>query len=188
MNNFVEQYTIPHDVCDHLVRWYEGNKHEAKDGECGSGVQKTIKDSKDLTVHPTYDEEPFLKYKTLLHEHIKQYSTKYHFLNEQACRFGLVEPLIIQKYPINGGYKAEHAEKAGFLDKTLKRCLVWMTYLNDVDDGGTEFIYQNVTYKAIKGNTLIFPAEWTHMHKGQISKTKEKIIITGWYSHLWDIM
>lgn len=187
MNNFIEEYKIPNDICDHLVRWYQGNEHQAEDGRCGGGVNKDIKESKDLTINPNYNEEPFVSYKNILHNHIKDYSTKYHFLNKYACQFAIVEPLVLQKYPINGGYKAEHAEKSGFLDRTIKRCLVYMTYLNDVEDGGTEFIYQNKTYQAIKGNTLIWPAEWTHMHKGQVSSTKEKIIITGWYSHLWDI-
>ena len=31
-----------------------------------------------------------------------------------------------------------------------------------------------------KGDTVIWPAEWTHTHKSQISKTHEKYIATGW--------
>ena len=31
-----------------------------------------------------------------------------------------------------------------------------------------------------KGLTLIWPADWTHTHRGVISQTKEKTIITGW--------
>jgi hypothetical protein len=58
-----------------------------------------------------------------------------------------------------------------------------MTYLNDVDDGGTEFYYQKTIIKAEKGLTLIWPADWTYTHKGQISNTKEKTIITGWISY-----
>ena len=60
-----------------------------------------------------------------------------------------------------------------------------MTYLNDVDDGGTEFMHQNIITPAVKGLTLIWPADWTHAHRGVISKTKEKYIITGWFSYLW---
>ena len=63
----------------------------------------------------------------------------------------------------------------------IKRHLVFMTYLNNVENGGTDFLYQNYTTKAIKGNTVIWPAAWTHTHKGQISKTEDKYIITGWY-------
>jgi hypothetical protein len=64
------------------------------------------------------------------------------------------------------------------------RILVFMTYLNDVPDGGTEFIYQNIISPAKKGLTLIWPAEFTHLHRGQISKTKEKYIVTGWFNYL----
>ena len=55
-----------------------------------------------------------------------------------------------------------------------------MTYLNNLDDGGTHFKYYNYTTKAIKGKTLIWPAAFTHTHVGQISYTKEKTIVTGW--------
>ena len=65
-----------------------------------------------------------------------------------------------------------------------RRSLVFMTYLNDVEDGGTEFLYQNLTIPAKKGLTLIWPAFFTHTHKGQISKTKEKYIVTGWFNHI----
>ena len=56
-----------------------------------------------------------------------------------------------------------------------------MTYLNDVDDGGTEFKYQNITTPAKKGLTLIWPTHWTHTHRGQVSNTKIKYITTGWF-------
>jgi hypothetical protein len=57
-----------------------------------------------------------------------------------------------------------------------------MTYLNDVDDGGTDFFYQKITSPAKKGLTIIWPTDWTHMHKGQVSMTKEKMIVTGWFT------
>ena len=33
---------------------------------------------------------------------------------------------------------------------------------------------------------VIFPADWTHTHVGQISETQEKTIVTGWFSYIWD--
>jgi hypothetical protein len=63
------------------------------------------------------------------------------------------------------------------------RHLVFMTYLNDVTDaGGTEFLYQGITVQPRKGLTLIWPADWTHHHRGVVSPTQEKYIITGWFS------
>ena len=64
----------------------------------------------------------------------------------------------------------------------MSRALVYMTYLNDVSNGGTEFLYQEFKTEARKGLTLIWPAEWTHTHKGIVSPDKEKYIITGWFN------
>ena len=58
-----------------------------------------------------------------------------------------------------------------------------MTYLNDVYDGGeTEFMFYNLKIKPRKGLTLIWPAGWTHMHRGLPSEKSEKMIVTGWFS------
>ena len=59
-----------------------------------------------------------------------------------------------------------------------------MTYLNDVENGGTDFLYQKITTPAKKGLTIIWPATWTHTHKCHISNTQEKYIITGWFSYV----
>ena len=60
-----------------------------------------------------------------------------------------------------------------------------MTYLNDVEDKGeTEFVLQNLKVKAEKGKTLIWPADWTHTHRGIISPTQEKYIVTGWFNFM----
>ena len=55
-----------------------------------------------------------------------------------------------------------------------------MTYLNTVPDAGTHFKYQDITTPAEKGLTLIWPPDFTHTHKGEISEKEEKYIITGW--------
>ena len=56
-------------------------------------------------------------------------------------------------------------------------------YLNDVEDGGTEFEYQKITSPAKKGLTIIWPSDWTHTHRGQISQTHKKKVITGWLNY-----
>ncbi len=63
-----------------------------------------------------------------------------------------------------------------------------MTYLNDVEDGGgTEFYHQNLIVKPRKGKTLIWPADWTHTHRGVTSPTQEKYVITGWFNYQTDV-
>ena len=56
-----------------------------------------------------------------------------------------------------------------------------MTYLNDVEDGGnTYFTHYDLKIKPEIGKTLIWPAEWTHAHCGEVLNSGVKYIITGW--------
>ena len=57
-----------------------------------------------------------------------------------------------------------------------------MTYLNTIENAGTEFFHQDLKVDAVKGKTLIWPADWTHTHRGIINNEKEKYIFTGWLS------
>ena len=60
-----------------------------------------------------------------------------------------------------------------------------MIYLNDVTEGGyTEFPSQNKLFQPRTGDILIWPAFWTHPHRGITSKTQTKYIITGWHVHI----
>ena len=85
----------------------------------------------------------------------------------------------IQHYQAKTGYVNLHYEKN---KENPKRQLVYMIYLNTIKEGGgTEFPFQNTIIKAIKGNLIIWPADFTHPHKGIISETEEKYIATGWF-------
>lgn len=90
----------------------------------------------------------------------------------------------VQKYAKGKHYSLLHYENPSLL--YCYRVLVFMTYLNDIDEdgGGTEFPYQNLKTKAEKGLTLIWPASFTHPHVGIPSFKSEKYIITGWV--VWD--
>jgi hypothetical protein len=60
-----------------------------------------------------------------------------------------------------------------------------MMYLNDVDDGGeTEFLYQSKRYKPVKGRVLIWPAGFTHVHRGNPPLSGEKYIATSWLENI----
>ena len=193
MEDFIGRYNCPTEICDGLIQHFNDNKEQQKDGVTGSFnsslVNKEFKESNDFTFHLHdslwHSNSAIQSYNKHLFECVENYCKKYTML-DRVNPFTLTEVTNIQSYPISGGYKVEHCERGGSFDKTIKRILVFMTYLNDLSDGGTNFKYQGITEKAVKGKTLIFPTDWTHTHSGQISHTKEKIIITGWLSHAWD--
>ena len=64
----------------------------------------------------------------------------------------------------------------------MHRVFAWMTYLNDIKsyNGHTYFPHYDLKIRPEKGKTLIWPAEWTHAHTGEILKDETKYIITGW--------
>ena len=57
-----------------------------------------------------------------------------------------------------------------------------MIYLNNVTNGGTYFDNYNLTLNAVEGRLLIWPAFWTHFHRGVVAPNERKYIITGWAS------
>ena len=180
-NSFIGGWYIPEKNCDDLVNYYNENTHLVHKGKIGhkGKVELEHKESFDISFYG--NEKVLLDYNTELQKCLDLYLKKYEYCN-YSDKFNITEPVNLQKYPVGGGFKLYHFERMSRL--SVKRYLVFMTYLNDVDDGGTEFLYQKLKTPAKKGLTLIWPSEWTHTHRGIISNSKEKIIITGWYNFL----
>ena len=88
---------------------------------------------------------------------------------------------VLQKYePPGGHFNKWHCEYDLNTKYTITRVAAWMLYLNSLDEGCTEFFHQNKTIKPEKGKLLIWPSFYTHIHKGNPVKTKNKYIMTGW--------
>jgi hypothetical protein len=78
------------------------------------------------------------------------------------------------------GYHAWHFESASFFE--AKRVLAWSIYLNDDYQGGElEFLYFGRRIKLGEGDIVIFPAAFTHTHRGNMVLGGEKLLLTGWY-------
>ena len=77
------------------------------------------------------------------------------------------------------GFKVWHCEH-GPEPLAIKRIMAWMFYLNDAKSG-TEF-WRHSTIRAKMGRCVIWPAAWTHTHKGVVPNKGLKYIITGWIS------
>ena len=112
------------------------------------------------------------------------YKKKYTWTHVMSTPWSVMSPYNIQKYEPGFAYNPIHIEEPGPREGKIMRNLAFVTYLNDIEDGGeTEFIYQNLKVKPEKGLTTIFPAGWTHPHKGHPAPSEVKYIITGWSSY-----
>ncbi len=187
-SSFVNGCYIPHKVCDDLINYFEDNPKRQRSGKIWRGISTlteddNVKESMDINfdIYNSDDKNILDDYVENLNLCVKEYEYKYSRAQWMAS-FALQESIQIQKYEPGGGFKTWHCERTGKAQMT--RCLAFMTYLNDVPMGGTNFMYQKITTPAKKGLTLIWPTDWTHTHKGQISQTHKKYVITGWFNYI----
>tara|TARA_B100000902_G_scaffold210881_1_gene200557 strand:+ start:1199 stop:1789 length:591 start_codon:yes stop_codon:yes gene_type:complete len=89
------------------------------------------------------------------------------------------EELKMKRIKPGGGFHTWHYEGLG---EYSKRKLVCQLYLNDIPKAGeTEFLYQNKRIEPKEGRLLVFPADWTHTHRGNPPiGVINKYIITTW--------
>jgi len=110
-------------------------------------------------------------------EYYPLYAQEYSALKE--CAQHTNYSFKIQKTKIGGGYHIWHFEAGS--REVSNRLLTWMVYLNDVHEGGeTEFLYQHMRIKPEQGTLVIWPAAFTHTHRGNPPLSNDKYIVTGW--------
>lgn len=128
------------------------------------------------------------EYKAILDKCLEKYKEQYPFLKTtsgmkyQIRKPGKPATFKIQKYKPGKFYSELHCENDGIYPY---RVLAFMTYLSNINGGGTSFPNQNFESKSEKGLTLIWPASFTHTHIGIPAENDTKIIITGWFE--WDM-
>ena len=182
--NFIGAFECEEKIVDDIVDFWSYHKKYATPGQTynysdgGGRIDNDVKQSLDFTISADNIFFPFDNYRVHLQRSLEQYVKLYSHVDTYT-KFDILEPLNLQWYPKGGGFKKWHFEAASM--PFISRILVYMTFLNDVPDGGTMFKYQNITIPAKKGLTLIWPAGFTHVHKGQVSHTKDKLILTGWW-------
>ena len=145
-------------------------------------IDKTQKNSYDVKF--SKQENLYSDFTNYLQMCVDAYLTKFPSANNTK-KWGITDTINIQRYKPRGGFHMWHTERASGIHPDATRHLVFMMYLNDVDDGGeTEFLHQNLKIKSEKGKLLIWPTDWTHTHRGITSNTQEKYIVTGWFNFL----
>ena len=115
----------------------------------------------------------------ILNEKLKEYTDEYMgaFYTNRYNSFYQK----LQVTPPGGGFHNWHCEHAQI--EFCDRILAWMFYLNDIERGGeTEFLHQRCRIKPERGKLVLFPAAFTHSHRGNPPLDKTKYIVTGWFN------
>jgi prolyl 4-hydroxylase len=183
-DNFIYSDYIDKKVCDNLIDFYEKspNKTQGRIGwNAGSIINENLKKCQEVILNASIPEAN--AYLLELAKITTKYKKKYLYADKNHKAWN-ISAFKIHKYKPGDGYYVWHFENNG-APGSITRHLVFSTYLNDVKDKGeTAFYYQKTKIKPKKGKTIIFPAAWTHTHKGIPSTKDIKYIVTGWYNYI----
>ena len=148
MNRIILEGSSPHFIgcwniekiglCDDLVGFFEKNLDKQEQGKSAGAVDLNAKQSTDITVHPRDLQQPgyesIKEYVDCLFACYKDYTEQFPFLGT-LMPSTLIGSFNIQKYVPGGHFKLPHTERTSIQNSF--RVLAWMSYLNDVEDGGT---------------------------------------------------
>lgn len=180
--NFFKEGNIEH--FHDYWKWSQENGMKARSRMEGEGGTPTLEKEdmsmgmdkyiiKELSLTNEFNE--FFKF--LNTDIIRNYTDRIPHLNNPVAH----EAKIQNTHP-GQGYHVWHCEWTNDLPR---RVLAWALFLNDVDEGGElEFLHQGIRIKPRKGDFVVWPSMFTHLHRGNPPISNDKWIVTGWYEDI----
>ena len=184
---YVKENALTAKDCDGIISWFEEAKHLHSPGKVGDHREDhEVKKSTDISI----DDRMWVEWDDVLSpllgalaQGTEEYKKKYTFEGGYGIDFirdwTITQASNVQRYLPGEGFYEWHCEADGL---NIDRVLAWMFYLNTCQNSGTEFKFQNMTTQCKQGSLLIWPANWTHFHRGIVSSTETKYIVTGWFN------
>ena len=173
---------VPKETCQSIIDLFESNPEYHHSGTLatqeGLAIDSSRKKDTEMSLH--HSSLPWLT--QYIGMGIEQYVKNYPSIDD-VSPWQVENYWKIQRYLPNESFSYLHFENLMYKDETAGRLLAWMIYLNDVTEGGeTEFPDQGKKFQPRVGDLLIWPAYFTHPHRGMVSKTQTKYIATSWIS------
>jgi hypothetical protein len=174
---------VPAPVCEAFVRYFDwAQQHKMTHARKEIGAHVPTKQTADEGVSffsQNIDQniEPFSAFRHSLDQCYLEYTDKY--IGLQTVEGLSLLGANIQKTLPTQGYHVWHFESGSY--ESSRRVVVFSVYLNTVEEGGeTEFIDQSMRVKATQGTLVLWPAAYTHTHRGNPPLSGEKYLLTGW--------
>tara|TARA_R100001440_G_scaffold7469_1_gene14655 strand:- start:691 stop:1296 length:606 start_codon:yes stop_codon:yes gene_type:complete len=188
---WVKDNALPKDICKETINRFERYKNHQQQGIIGKGIDVKIKDSQDLLISSWMDFRDICMILTAItSEELFNYRNHCSKLNKKSFTTNndisltlpssVIENLIVDRHQVQ---KTSSGKGYTWHNDTVsyeRRVLTYIYYLNDVEDGWTEF-WQGDKIAPKEGRLLIFPSIWTYFHQGYPPK-QDKYISIGWAS------
>lgn len=183
MEHFIRIYdnVLSADFCADVIRRFEASPH-LFEGVCiGADNRPEVNRSHKVTTELAIsqdstwqDIDDVLKGKYV--EYLNRYAEEFPDISAIAGRLSS-EEFRLKKYEV-GGFFDWHIDGTG---PEFHRVLAIQFYFNDVHEGGdTEFKFQALSVKPVRGRLLIFPTAWTYRHRGARVVSNAKYVCTNY--------
>ncbi len=135
-------------------------------------------------ISPSIQDAKTKQLRTITHQDISQMNDEQ--IEQLVRSIYSIDDINMQRYTKGkGGYHHWHSEHyphptdAG--QRSLRRVLLWLVYLNDVEAGGeTEFFYQEAKVRPSQGSLVLAPCGFTHTHRGSVPVSSDKYVLASW--------
>jgi hypothetical protein len=170
--SFIFSCTIDESLCDDIIENFDAMGNSATYDKL-RGYNRLNQKHLDSDILEAYTEA--------IENAFELYKKEYPWSNIMTTPWSFFPPFNLQKYNPGDAYNPMHIECGGPREGKIQRKFGFTTYLNDIEEGGeTEFLLQGIKVKPKKGLTVIWPAGWTHPHRGIPAPNESKYIVTGW--------
>ena len=180
----------PEGFCNHLIsefNYYKNIKGVGFNRQQFEGAKKTDKDDYHIFLNGTQIQLQDFEGMACIPLFFKGLQACYddytnNFSSLKNLRDIYTYEMKMQETKPGGGYHVWHFEQGDTF--ASKRVLVYMLYLNNLDSEGgeTEFLHQQLRIKPEENMMLLWPASFTHVHRGNlVMGNKSKYVITGWF-------
>lgn len=185
-NQFIGKFenALSQELCNEIIDYF--NFVEQETSFVIPRQEPGVQDSQ-IFLSDFYRDQPFYvdklnrnisgRFYNILNESLAHYRNRYEILNHisKMCSFDIK----LQKIQPGQGFHFWHCE--AFDRRSSTRLLAFQVYLNDILEGGeTEFVFQDIKIQPKTGTLLLYPAGFTHTHRGNSPTNETKYIITGW--------
>ena len=175
---------VDENICKELIKYYDwtvkNNYNYFPDVDGNKGKPAGQEDDAIFinSSSPQYPGSLCEIYWTCIKNSLMEYMTKYSIELEGSLNSWQFK---VHKVKEKQGFHPWHYENPSY--EVRDRFLAFMTYLQAPLEGGeTEFLHQSKRIEPAVGRTLIWPAGFTHMHRGNPPLKGEKIYISGWFN------
>ena len=189
--DFIATYTDVYleGYCEHLISEFERLVHggAGTNRQNGEGADRHQKDDMQLGLNfKVHNALQFNNKDTVdvffdgLQQCYEAYINNYSVLKNGKIQASTMK---MQRTSPGGGYHVWHGEQGN--SAQANRVLAYMLYLNTLElneAGETEFLYQQTRLQPQKNTMVVWPAAFTHAHRGNVVYgTNCKYIVTGWF-------